>query len=282
MFVVCWRAQGERRFVAGERWAAVAPVFLQRLGELCPGTRRAEVAALYERLETPGVGFAPTERRPVGAYRALRLEGAGESLIVFGPREVPVVGPRGAIDALVAEVRRRSAEARVERYGLGDPLPAPEPPSEVRYSAAARAALDAHLAGERSLAGAVQGLSRGELLWIGEEARERDEPFVAEQIAAIVLSREYTPGGLNLKAAAARDVGALEASLEAYDESLSLQRSAQFNPYAYIGRAATLRRLGRLGDAYDSVKLALRHYPGNEYAVRTREAILRGRTPAGV
>ena len=41
-------------------------------------------------------------------------------------------------------------------------------------------------------------LSVGELIWVGEEARNADETAIAAVAAHLAVSRERTPGGLNL------------------------------------------------------------------------------------
>jgi tetratricopeptide (TPR) repeat protein len=63
-------------------------------------------------------------------------------------------------------------------------------------------------------------------------------------------------------------------SEESYRDSIELRSSAQHNPYAFVGLAATLRRLGRYDEAHDMVKKANRHYPDDKYVVKTLSAIL--------
>ena len=226
----------------------------------------------------PGGGIPPAERRPVGVFNAhvVARDVASDAFLCFGVKAVPALGPAARIDELAQKIQHRVPRARCDRYVLGTPEAPDRPPSEVRPTPQAQLAAERCIR-ERNVAPAANApLSAGELLWVGEHARQCDESLLALQIADLVLRRQCTTGALNLKAAALRDLFSYELSLATYDESIALCPSAQNNPYAHIGRAATLRRLLREDDAYDSVKRALRFWPDDPYALRVRDAIVRG------
>jgi len=70
-----------------------------------------------------------------------------------------------------------------------------------------------------------------------------------------------------------RDQDAPRRSVEIFRESIALCESAERNPYGYIGLAASLRRTGGQEEAWDQIKLPLKHYPDNIHALRVKSAL---------
>ena len=279
--MVCWTRERSGRFFASDSWAFARDLFEQRVEELAPGQPIQALRRQYSALDRGGEaggGIPPAERRPVGVFNALVLarDVPCDAFLLFGSRMVPALGPAARIDVLAEDVRRRDPRARCDRYSVGSWEAPDRPPSEVRPTPHAQLAADRCIRERNVDPAATAPLTTGELLWVGEIARQRDESHLALCIAGLVLQRDYTTGGLNLKAAALRDLFSYDQSLAVYDASIELCASAKNNPYAHIGRAATLRRLLRDDEAYDSVKKALRFWPNDPYALRVRDAIMRG------
>lgn len=283
-FVVCWISGGERRFVSSERWGELAGVFEDRLRELVPGRPverlKRDVAALSVDLG----GIRHSSSSPVGAYRAAVPEGTREfeTFACLGPKPVPVLGDRQTIAPFLERFQSGASRGGVELFEPGEAGGPFEVPHEANYSERARFALRRSLRRE-FLAAAFEGLTKGELIWAGTEARRQGNPQLTVRIAELAFVRNPTSGSLNLKGQALRDLDELDASLDAYERSIELEQEAENNPYGYVGRAATLRRLGRLDEAYDDVKRVIRFYPRDDYALSTRDAILRklGPEPPG-
>jgi hypothetical protein len=280
-YVVCWTRDERAEFFASETWAYVRDLFEERVAELAPGHVIEQLRGQYPALDRGGKaggGIAPAVTRPVGIFRALVAspEGPLEAFLCFGHRMVPVIGSAALIEQLAEDVKRRDPRARCHLYRAGDREPPDRPPSELRATPRARRAADQCIGHRDGVRAATTCLSSGELLWVGMRARDCEHPMLALRVAERALQHAYTPGGLNLKGAAYRDLVVYDQSLAAYDESINICSSARNNPYGHIGRAATLRRLSRSDEAYDAVKKALRFWPNDPYALRVRNAIVRG------
>lgn len=84
---------------------------------------------------------------------------------------------------------------------------------------------------------------------------------------------------MNVRGGAFRDIGAFDASKTSFERSLVHQLSARYNPMAYVGLAATLRRTGQWDEAYTAIKKARRWYPDDPYVLRVLAALDRDRDP---
>jgi tetratricopeptide (TPR) repeat protein len=281
-YVACWDEAGDRRFVASDDWLQVRPIFESQAQLLVPGIQIDRLRQQYVRLLDRGGGINYRRGHPVGAFRAFQVEPdkTPDQFVCFllRPRSLPILGPAAALDPIKAKLPDPSSYDVFTPADLSALGPRKEPPSESRGTARARQALKTVRADPASIGPASRGLSVGELLWIGHELRklpDHRDGQAALKIADIAVQRGLTPGVLNLLGAALRDAALYADSETAYRESIELCESAGFNPYGYVGLAATLRRLDRPDDAYDEVKKALRFYPLNHYANETRDAILR-------
>jgi tetratricopeptide (TPR) repeat protein len=282
-YVVSWVREQRAQFFPSESWGLARDLFEQRVRELAPGQAIEQLRAQYGALDRggePGGGIPPTDRRPVGIFNALTLgaDNRRDAFLCFGPRRVPVLAPTSEITRITQDIRARDETARCDHYLLGAYEPPNRPPSELRPSPHAQLVAERCIREGRVAPSETTRLSNGELLWVAQHARDCEAPQLALRVAELALQRDYTTGALNIKASALRAIFSYDESLATYDESIELCPSAENNPYAHIGRAATLRRLWRDDEAYDAVKKALRFWPDDPYALRVRAAILRGRS----
>ncbi len=276
-YVVCWTADRKRRFDSLDlsEWSSARLRFENQVALLASGTLGSRS---YTELSERGGGIPPHRRIPVGIFRAHRLEISLApdlfACVYLRPRVIPLLGPANAVETRLRVFRERGfkcvcytpvtpAEANAVR----------KPPSEAKRSVSAQHVLDRIIADESEMRTLLGTLSVGELIWVGEEARRATRADIAREAADLAVTRIRTPGTLNLLGGALRDQHSYDRSIEVFTESIELQESAEWNPYGYIGLAASLRRKGRQDEAWDELKRPLRYYPDNEYAVRVRAAL---------
>lgn len=281
-FVVSWDAGRRSVFVVTDDWATARSYFEQKAEELFPdfepgatARRYGELSRVGGRVDTRGTaGLAITR-----AHRADDTAGA-EVFIEMRVRNhsVPVVGSRRGVDRAIARAGDRVSvrtfepfvdEARTDRF-----------PSEMTPTLPAQLALERLLRERVAVQEGIRGLARGEILWMGTEARRREAPALALRVADHLLRHETTVAAVNLKGGAQRHLGMLTASAATFRTSIDGCSSAAANPMARVGIAATLRRMDQLDEAYDHVKLARRHFPDNKYVLELLDAL--GRDRAGV
>ena len=248
-----------------------------------PGRDIPTLRKQYGRLAVLGGGIEPSGELTVGLFHAHRLETdqtpSSFALARFGLRVMPLLGPQSAVDALLGTLRETVPASSAALYRPRqpvDPMSARSVPSEMRETPSARVVLEDLIANRQPAGGAWSQLSAGELIWLGHQARTRERPSLALDAAAAAWGRKASCGALNLRAAALRDIAAFDESEEVYRQSLALCSSAEFNPYAYVGLAATLRRQGDPDElAYDLAKQVHRYYPSDKYANEVMAAVLR-------
>ena len=281
-YVLAWSEDGRQVFQHGDDWVAMR-VELERVAQrLRPGVDLTEYASRYGELRAPGGGIRAGGPLPVSVYNAFHLDAAASAdtfvELRIGPELVPILGNAAAVNAVASQ-----SAARVVRYV---PAPKPDPDAARRIPNRMRGTPAAHLAAVRLLhenehpVPALRGLTLGELLWVGEHVRDNERPALTLEIAETALRHEVTPDVLNLKGRALRSLGRYEESAAAFRESIASSPSAEFNPHAHIGLAATLRRLGEYDVAYDHAKMARRHFQDDKYVIKVLGALRRDMSPA--
>jgi tetratricopeptide (TPR) repeat protein len=281
--VICWSVNGKRAFAhVTTGWATGKSRYEEQSALLTRGAPMSELP--YHRLARPGGGIPPHPRNPVGFFHANRIEvdhAADRFACVYmRPRVVPILGPAAAVEIQMERFRAAGAD-----HVWYTPVPSTLTnasaiaPSEAKQSVGARRALDVVIADVARMDVEFGALSSGELVWIGETARadHRLAPslVIAETAAHMALARRRTPGALNLLGGVLRDQHRHAHSLEVFTESIELCESARWNPFGYIGLAATLRRLGRLDEAWDHLKRPRKYYADNQHALNVKAALAR-------
>jgi hypothetical protein len=234
----------------------------------------------YSELYGRGGGIPPHRRIPVGIFHAHRLEiGLAPDLfacVYIRPRVIPLLGPANAVVARLHVFRERGIECvYYTPVTAAEANAVRKPPSEAKRSVSTQHALDRVIADGSETRALLGTLSIGELIWVGEEARRANRTGVAREAADLAVARSRTPGTLNLLGGVLRDQHSYERSIEVFAESIGLRESAEWNPYGYIGLAASLRRKGRQDEAWDKLKGPQRHYPNDPYVMGVKAALER-------
>ena len=130
----------------------------------------------------------------------------------------------------------------------------------------------------RTRAEALIAVDRSELFDAAERAKaaRRDHDFQIEA-RRLLARRERTPAAACALAAAQRAGGELDAALVTYRWAWAQDDSPRTNPMAYVGLAALLRELDRLGEAEKLLRGVLAVDPRDSYARRTLAAVLMDR-----
>lgn len=284
-YVAYWidRDTGEVQFAYNDEWGPVREIldFHTRGGRASEGARR--LVGQLGRLNDDhlrGLARDPVSGQP-GFYRAHRFALDREP-DVFAlarkpgtPHLVPIVAPAEVVEAELNKLRRSVPNLEVERATLSeDPLRPPKTiPSQARRTAPAQRAFD-RIGDGVAVRAAIVGLTVEELTWLGHalgRARMRAEFLF---VAALALRRRRDISTLNLCGSAYRlDWPSQSEAL--FRESIEMEEDARDNPYAWIGLAASLRRLHEHDEAYDCLKRVRRWYPENEYAMNLERAIRR-------
>lgn len=275
-YVVCWRER-PARFTHAADWSEAREIFEARAlasGQRLDGHRRS-----YGLLTRPGAGI---EAGALAVYRGVRVDANARIdpdafLLVEARPRIAVLGPRLILDGYVARLAPQGVRSELFVAAADDQVMPPKqsPPTEAETSLRAHQAAQALARGTRGLDEVRAELSIAELIYVGYELRRAKQPALARRIAEVLLREGVTPGRLNLLGAALRSLGFFDASVRAYEDSIAKCDLADRNPYAFVGLAATLRRLGRQDEGYDLVKRARRFYPEDRYVVETLDAILR-------
>lgn len=273
-YVVCWKRGTRPRFAVEAHWASARELFERRLIESGEGAERYRVA--YAELTEEGRGISCGD---LGIYHPHRVGDVSDPdvfLRVRGRRGLlPVVGEKARLIELTNRLDQKHITYEKFFAASSEEVEeSPQPPSESKPSPQARRALKA-LLDRTAVAETLDSLTPGERIHVAEGLRDARRFVQARSIAEGLVRAKPTPGRLNLRGSVLRDLGMLDASAESYSESIALCDSPERNPFAYIGLAATLRRLRRSQEAYDLIRRPLRHYPDNRYARETQEAIYR-------
>lgn len=279
-FVVAWRDDGRSEFSWDDDVRPARDLFERTVQRLAPGQNLMELRRSYGTVREPGGAlWSAAERLPVSFFHAYHLETLHEPTLFacarVGPRTLPLLGPRASVDALLAN---RAPVASVDRYGLAVAPPSGTPAkirSRAKATRRAQSALVALTAEAASAREALAGLTTPELLWIGSAARQQGDALLGYDVALHAAHVDRNPDTLNLQAAVLRDLGFYDRSVDTFRESLRMCASAEFNPHAHIGLAASLRRTGDIDEAYDHAKRARRWYPDDKYVNHVLDALRR-------
>jgi Tetratricopeptide repeat len=276
--VICWSERRERKFVWFEDWRSARDPFECKAQELAPGLDVEALAGRYGELEPRGGAIRAGGRLKVSAFHAHRVEpGHNPDLFVrlsVGVKDLAILGPAHAVEQLID----RAGRSHVERFTLAGGMfdeTASGPPSRMRPTPNARLALTRLLNERQPTAVALAALSIGELLFVISQARTERRPARAVRAADYALRREWAADVLNQKGGALRDLGRTRESIAVFEASIELCESARFNPYAYVGIAATHRRLGEYDEARLAAMRAHRHWPNNKYVLEVLDALER-------
>lgn len=107
-------------------------------------------------------------------------------------------------------------------------------------------------------------------------AQAKSKWFIVEAQRLLADHETDVPSLVQL-GAAQRDAGDFDGSLLSFESALALDPSPATNAPSYTGRAALLRRLGRLPEAEASVRSVLECRPRDRYASQTLAAVLMDR-----
>lgn len=278
-YVVCWMSGGTQDFIWNRSWRNLRRHLDSELYRSRPWFPDEEIARLCSDLGEPLGGFPPSEKRPVGAFHVAWPSTEPSALVLVrargGGKVLPMLGKR--------QMLKQKFATRWHGVHTTWFTPASSSTTTTKIRSIRRATVRANLLLDETRAsgtgalGAARRLTLGELVFVAQTLRDEHEPELALAIADVSLELENTTEGHNLRGAALRDMGRLHEAVTAYQTSIELSSSAEFNPYAYVGLAATLRRLGDDDAAWDALKKPLHHHPDDPYARELHDAMTRSR-----
>lgn len=279
--VICWSERRERRFAWFEDWRSARDPFECKAQELAPGMDVEALVCRYGELALPGGAIRAGGQLRVSAFHAYRIEPAQDPELFVrlsvGVQDLSMLGPARAVEQMIPLAGRSHVERFIPADGVFDEA-ASGPPSRMRPTPNARLALARLLNERRSTPAALAALSVGELLFVISQARTEGRPARAVRAADFALRREWAADVLNQKGGALRDLGRFRESIAVFEALIELCESARFNPYAYVGKAASHRRLKNYDEARLAAKLAYRHWPNNKYVLEVIDALERDRS----